>query len=166
MIDFGLLCLFTLQVAMVLLVYHAWRGIKAEISALDVHRQSITAVTTTIAALSSKIDAYATRIADIEASPKAARSKIEDLADALSKYDRRVDAIEGKVASLGGRISAFARHRPKVDDDDDDVAPAPKGEGMQIPMGQMPPGAIRLTDTPPPGAVPPGFGVVNRRRHG
>jgi hypothetical protein len=166
MIDFGLVTLFALQCALVFLVYHAWRGIKLEISALEVHRRSNEAVTSGIAAIASKVDAFEKRIGEVEAAPKAGKARMEEIADGISKVDRRADVVEGKLASLSARVSANARWKKTVEEEEE-TAPASEEEGNQIPMGFMPPGAIPLSHQPPQGAVPPGFGVIGRKaRHG
>lgn len=165
-VDFGLVCLFVIQVALVLLVYHAWKGIKAEITALEVHRRDNAAIASGIASLRAEIDAIAKRMGEVEAAPKAGKARMDELTDQLSKGDRKTDALESKIASLSARISAQARWKPKVDDDDE-TAPASEEEGKETLMGKLPPGAIRLNEPPPQGAVPPGFGVVGRKaRHG
>lgn len=179
-VDFGLICMFVIQLAIVFGVYHAWRGIKAEISALEVHRQSNRDVTSGIDAIRAEVKALdkclaeATamlerRIADVEAAPRAGKARMEEFADQLVKVERRVEALDGKLVSLSGRLSAFARHRKVSDDEEEqETAPAPQGEGEQIPLGFMPPGAIPLSVQPQAQApvVPPGFGVVRRSRHG
>ena len=165
-VDFGLICMFVIQLAFVMAVYHAWRGIKADISALEVLREGHRAVMSRMDAMEAQREALSGRVADIEAAPRAAKARIEDVEVAMAKAGRRMDGLEEKQLSFSGRLSAFARHR-KVKEDDEETDPAPQGEGDIIPLGQMPPGSIPLSQPPPPAAVPPGFGVLSRRtRHG
>lgn len=168
-VDFGLLCLFTIQVALVFLVYHAWKGIKAEISALEAHRRDNATITASLAALRAEIEAVAKRMGEVEAAPKAGKARMEEIGELLAKADRKAEALETKVVSLNARLSSVARWKPKVNDEEE-TDPASQDEGSTIPMGQMPPGSIPLTIQPqaaPASVVPPGFGVVGRRtRHG
>jgi len=165
-IDFGLICLFTLQLGLVMLTYHAWKGIKAEISALEVLREGNRAVTSRVDAFTTKMDSLSDRVLAIEAEPKKQKDRVGDVEDLLAKADRRTDALDAKVVSLGARVSAFAKHR-KVKEEDEETDPAPQGEGEQIPYGTMPPGSIPLErQSAQASAVPPGFGVTRRSRHG
>lgn len=165
-VDFGILCTFTIQLGFVMAVYHAWRGIKAEISALESLRESMRALGTRIDAQNGKIDALAEKVVAVEENPKATKARMDELDTFVRSLDRSINALDAKQVSLAARLSAFGKAR-KVKDDDGEMAPASEEEGMQIPMGQMPPGAIRLNEPPPQAAVPPGFGVVGRsKRHG
>lgn len=165
-VDFGLICLFTIQLALVFLCYHAWKGIKAEISALEALRQGNAAVTSRLDAITAKMEALGTRVSEVETAPKAGKARMEELADSLARSDRKADAIESKVTSLAARVSAYARHRKSVNEDEE-TDPAPEGEGLQIPLGQMPPGSFPLNTEVPRGTLPPGFGVTGRKaRHG
>jgi hypothetical protein len=165
-VDFGLICLFTIQVGLVFLVYHAWKGIKAEISALEVHRRGNEAIASSIAAIRAEVDEIAKRMGEVEAAPKAGKARMEEITESLGKVDRRVDSVESKLGSMQARIAADARWKSKVKEEEE-TAPASQDEGYTIPTGQMPPGAIPLSVQPQSGAVPPGFGVVGRKaRHG
>jgi len=165
-VDYGLVSMFAIQLAIVLATYHAWRGIKAEISALEALRQGNAAVTSRIVAIDGQVDSLKDRVQTLEAEPKKQKDRVGELEDALAKGDRRNDAIEAKILSLGARLSAYAKHRKVKDEEEKD--PAPEGEGEQIPNGMMPPGSIPLFEKPSTqSAVPPGFGVVGKRvRHG
>lgn len=162
-VDFGLICLFALQAGMVMAVYHAWRGIKAEISALEALRRGNAEVASRVDVFAAKMDAQAERISALESAPKAARNRLEEFGEDLKGLDRKVEAVDTKVVSLAARLSAYGRKRKEVEEETD---PAPQGEGEQMDLTSMPPGSIRLApeNQPPQAAVPPGFGVVRRRQ--
>lgn len=162
-VDYGLVSMFAIQLAIVLASYHAWRGIKAEISALEVLRQGNAAVTSRVESFLEKVEAVAGRVSTLEAEPKKQKDRVGELEDALAKGDRRADALDAKLLSLGARVSAYAKHRKVKDEDEEEKDPAPQGEGEEIPMGMMPPGSIPLGRQPTQSAVPPGFGVVRKR---
>lgn len=163
-VDYGLVSMFAIQLAIVLATYHAWRGIKAEISALESLRAGNAAVTSRVDALSAKMDTQAERISSLDAAPKATKARIEELEALCGKVDRRVEALDGKIVSVSARVSAYAKHRKAAVEDEEETDPAPQGEGDTIPDGMMPPGSIPLSRQSTQSTVPPGFGVVGGRR--
>jgi chromosome segregation ATPase len=112
-VDFGLVCLFAIQIGLVFLVYHAWKGIKAEISALEAHRRDNAAVAASVSAIDAKIDALNKRMGEVEAAPKAGKARMEELEESISKVNRAVTASDAKVVSLAARVSAYARTQSK-----------------------------------------------------
>lgn len=161
-VDYGLVSMFAIQLGIVLATYHAWRGIKAEISALESLRAGNSALASRLDAFTAKMDSLSERVVAIEAEPKKQRDRITEVEDAIAKAGRRDDALDAKIVSLGARVSAYAKHR-KVKEEDEETDPAPQGEGEEIPAGMMPPGSIPLSNQPTASVVPPGFGVVGRK---
>lgn len=99
-VDFGLLCLFVLQLAMVLAVYHAWRGIKAEIAALEALRRGNAEVTARVDTFTAKMDAQADRIQALEGAPKAVRNRLDELHEDIKAVSRKVEAGKPRLFPL------------------------------------------------------------------
>lgn len=168
MVDFGLVSMFAIQLSLVLLVYHAWKGIKSEISAINTIKDGNRDVLAKLAALEGERDTLIGRMDAVEAEPKARRNRIDELEDLVKKTERNYEALETKISSTAARVSAFARHR-KVKEEESELDQASQDEGDMILKGSMPPGSIPLFERTQPetSAIPPGFGVVGKRsRHG
>jgi len=151
MIDFGLVALFAVQVAMVGLVYHAWAGIRSEIVAVRAQREEVKSAMATIAAL-------AVRVNEVEGAPKAQLKRIQELEAAVGKVESSWEKSHASYVSLSARVSAMARGRKKAEDQD----PAPQGESENsqeelLPGSSSPPQYENTAR-----AIPPGFGRVRR----
>jgi len=142
MVDFGLLALFAVILALVFLVFHAWRGVKADGERISA--QSLE-VDSRIERLRSEIDRARDEADD------AKRIAIEVQGTHYKTLLRRIDEAEAtglgclrqaevlaeKVATLGGRMSAFQRHHGKKAEPD----PEPAADPNQVPLfpAAMPP---------------------------
>jgi|SRR5689334_2012145 len=164
MIDFGLLALFAVQCGLVGLVYHAWNGVKAEISVLQREKERIDA-------LAAKYDAVMARLEAAEKAPMERIKRIDAVEASIGETDRRmgqlskeVERVDGKVMSLNGRIAAKAKAAKgrKADEDDEEEDPAAQAE-EQMSLGDGSPGFLPRVEAPSNPAIPPGFGVVRRK---
>lgn len=150
MIDYGLISLLLVQLALVFGVYHAWRGIKSEIAALVAMRTKIESYEVVISTLKD-------RQKDVEAAPKATMTRIGEVEAAAAKCVREIEDLRTKNLALNARISAFKRHAPKVEEDQDQ---APEGEGTEQLTLYVPPASPNVAA--PANGMPPGFGKLRK----
>jgi len=163
MIDFGIVALFTVQLAIVFASFYVYTRVKSEITALIDLKEGIKGVTAGFDALKVDFQSVLRRQDSVEASPKALLMRFQEVEANLGKSDRLLEKIDGKVASLGGRMSAIVKGRKGRgdDDDDDDTGLAPEGEGRLPPGVGIPLGPIN-DDRPYNQVIPPGFGKSRR----
>jgi len=154
-IDFGLVSLFAVQCALVGLVYHAWRGVKSEVTALLLAQKEIERVSIAMSALTVRLDQ------GIEI-PKALASRVKEAEAKLLQHDNQLEAYDTKWNSLNGRVSAIQREdRRKALKEAAETEPASKEEGSVLDE-QFPPVSSPETARHHQG-IPLGFGKLKRR---
>jgi len=165
MVDWGILAFFVVQLAMTFAVYHALGGVKAEKSVLLSESEKLRLCKQEFTAVAARMDT-------IEKAPAERMKRVEALADEIADKGRDIEkvrkAVEGcefKIHSLNGRIAANAKAEKRArlkGDDDEELDPAPQGEGGEYAQAPYPPGSIPHAEQPKASAIPPGFGVVRR----
>ena len=159
-VDFGIVSLFAIMVALVGMVYHAWRGIKSEISALEAHKDRYNACVTDIAALRAEIVALGKRMDGVSDLPKASLARIAALEEDGAATHKAVTRLDTLVVSAGARVSALQRWIKAAGNAEKD--PAPEGEEAEGAMPLASPGSLPLFPQDEQPGLPPGFGVVSR----
>lgn len=164
MIDYGLMALIVVVLALVGLTFHAWRGVKAEILALSAIRaQAETCIAMVKAVelrqtetekvpaqLKARLDAFAGIMTDLEAKQVATG---KDMATAKSN-----------ILSLNGRLARSKSKRNRViEEEEQDPAAEAEGESGDL-RDAMPPGSFSPHQEQPHIApIPARFGVVARK---
>lgn len=165
MIDFGLLALFAVQVALAFLVYHAWNGIKREIKDVLALKEDIkTSTEAGHAATKSAVENAATieeRVKAAEAIPGALVKRVTLLEETLKESDRLLSNHGERITSLGARLSSHLREFKRSRGDTD---PASKDEDAESITMEASPGSLFDAQQPAPDpGIRPGFGVLKRR---
>jgi len=164
MVDWGILAFFVVQLALTFAVYHALGGVKAEKSVLLSESERVRLCAVEFKAVAARMDV-------IEKAPAERMKKVEALADEIADKGRDIEkvrkAVEGcefKIHSLNGRIAANAKtaKRAQLKNDDEELDPAPQGEGGEYAQAPYPPGSIPRVEPPKTPVIPPGFGVMRR----
>lgn len=116
MVDFGLISLFVLQVALVALTYHFWREIKADKDRMPALDERITVV---LAAVQSCVD----RVAEVEVAPKNFARRLDAYDAGAAAIEKSVEKLTGRIASVSAKQSVQSRWVKKQDNDNDDDGP-------------------------------------------
>ena len=162
MVDFGLICLFVLQLGLVMLTYHAYNRISAKISELKALQKEVERVPTLLAPIESEIKVHADRIEDIAAAPAASKRRLDEADLAFADFTRQIGKIKEGLASTNARVSVLNRWL-KRGNEEDGTAPAAQAEGEEDVQFIPPPGAHPSPNAPTAPALPPGFGVLKRK---
>lgn len=162
MIDFGILALFTVQLAIAFATFFAWSRVKAEILRLEVLQQKNEGIAAAFTALGTDFTALAKRQADVEEAPRKLLLRFQEVEANIGKADRLLEKLDGKVASLGGRMSAVVKGRKGRGDDDDEVKGQDPEEDIVLPPGVGIPLGPQFEDRQPNQVIPPGFGKSRR----
>jgi len=165
MIDFGLLTLFTLQIAMVLAVYHVWSGIKRETK--DVLAMKADVAKATEAGNAAKADLVELakeveeRVRTAEGVPSVLVKRVSAMEESLKVSDRTLATHGERITSVGARLSSHLREFKRLRGD---AGPASEDEDAIPPSAESSPGPLfeQAEETPVPGTRP-GFGVLKRR---
>lgn len=163
MIDFGILALFTVQLAIAFATFFAWSRVKAEILRLEVLQQKNEGIAAAFTALGTDFAALSKRQADVEEAPRKLLLRFQEVEANIGKADRLLEKLDGKVASLGGRMSAVVKGRKgRGDDDDDEVKGQDSQEEGVLPPGVGIPLGPQFEERHPNQVIPPGFGKSRR----
>jgi hypothetical protein len=167
MIDFGLVGMFALQFLLAAAVYHVYRDVRAEIKGILDLRHGMNDANEAVADMGKRLDAH-------DAAPAALVKRIVGVEDSMAEaerarirhqslMDKTVDSLSTRVTSLGARLSAFKRFDKKNSDEETDPALEGEVEGQGeslFPPGSFSPEQKAATNT----GIPPGFGMVSKRR--
>lgn len=155
-VDFGLIAVFAIQLALVFLVYHAWNGVKREISVLEAYKGKYDSLVTVIEVLRGEIKAIDKRMDGVSDIPKASLSRIAELEAELVKLLKVIAKIEASVLSVGGRMSILQRWAKGVEKE-----PASQDEDFEGAQPIESPVSLPVEKVP---GMPPGFGLVAKPR--
>ena len=134
MIDFGLVSLFAIQLILQALAFHSWRGIKGEIEALGIMRDTIADSEKTIEAINKRMDA-------VEESPKSLQARIRTLESENNRLESLVEKNSTLLTGLNARISSMGRlvkqkrNEMVPASEDDDTELEAQSPGTQIDLG-------------------------------
>jgi len=155
MIDWGLITLFVVMLALISLAFHAWRGIKAD-------ADRITSIIPKIDAVEKLANEALHLAREVQGTHyKALLKRIDESEAAASAFTVKVEGLTAKMATLGGRLSSLQRwHKGKapepaaevLDQEDED-----EQENM-FPVEAPAPGNVQVTGR--------GFGRIAARKVG
>jgi len=156
MIDYGIICLFALQIAALAGALWAWSSIRYEIREV---RELKNAVDTQqgimkgqISSLQEYMEGQISSLRALEVVPRNLQKKMDEWEANMASLQSASDTMGQRIRSLHSRINADLRHskaKAAADDDDDQAEPIDQGQQLIFPA---PPPA------PPAPAVAPGFG--------
>jgi len=174
MIDFGLICMFALQLFAVIAVVFVWNRITSEVTAVkrikDDFVRSEAATANALTSQTKTIEAVELRMGKVEDMPTAARKRLEEAESKIAVLRGDLSSLESKHASTAARVSINARWEKKKAaeaEEEGETAPASEEESpIPTHLGGLP-GAIRLNvgDAAPQPPNRSNFGVT-RRKHG
>lgn len=164
MVDYGLMALIVVVLALVGLTFHAWRGVKAEILALS-------AIRVQAESCIAKVQAVELRQTETEKVPTQLKARLDAFAAIMTELEAK-QAATGKdmataksnILSLNGRLARSKSKRNRVLEAEE-LDPAAEAEGEDDGQGHvMPPGSFsRPQEQPQAAPIPARFGVVARK---
>jgi chromosome segregation ATPase len=150
MIDFGLVSLFAVQLILIALTFHAWRGMQSEIKALHAIKQEVKSSEAFIKSLEKRLDTT-------DAIPKALQARVKELEALADKIDSANDKNSTNLAALNARMSAVSR---QIKQQAKTMGPASQDE-EENPEGEISPEPE--FEFKPVSNVPKGFGQIRRK---
>jgi len=156
MIDYGIICLFTLQLAALAGAVMAWSALRVEIREVREIKSTVDsqqgAMQGQISSLEGRIQEKIEELRELGSVPRALQAKMGEWEGHMGGMQGSVDAMGDRIRSLHSRINASLRHlKREAENEADDQAEDP-GQQIMFPVASAPPPA------PPAPAVAPGFG--------
>lgn len=102
MIDFGLVSLFAIQLVLLALAFHSWRGIRGEISTLNVLHEALSNSEKTIEAINSRMDA-------LDDVPKTIQKRVSTIESEIARLESGIERNATNYTSLNARLSVMNR---------------------------------------------------------
>lgn len=157
--EFGIFSLFAVQFLLSFLAFTAWRAIASEAGRIkDAENRMSSKVDALDAAVSAATEAAKAAAGAAMAEAVAAKAEAQsvrgshfdtllrriDSAEASTLgFTKQVEVLADKVASLGGRLSNFARVYKRQDAEEKEPAPAPGPNGVeQLDLAQLAPQVV------------------------
>jgi hypothetical protein len=156
MIDYGIICLFALQLAALAGALVAWWSLRHEMADVLAMKSALAAQDVAqqgqISSLEGRISDKIAHVQGLEEVPRTLQKKMVEWEGTMGGMQGSIDAMGDRIRSLHSRINASLRHLKRDADPDDQGDPPDQGQQLIFPSAPPSPPA------PPAPAVAPGFG--------